>query len=149
MSPYYLTFRNFFFLKSNIRPLKIFLKSNILCTKKSVAPAIFLKSRFFLKSGFLKSRVYCIINRYTRYCSVVIFIKPGKQSTKQTDTMSLLSLCIKCESGHNLIHERALKNLLLWLTMKLPSSRWRLAPQILLEEELGKYTLWQKLLFNY
>ena len=57
--PIFSTFWKEIFLKSNIRPLKIFLKSNNLCTKKSVAPAIFLKSRFFLKSGFLKSRVYC------------------------------------------------------------------------------------------
>ena len=48
------------FLKSNFRAYKIFLKSNNLCTKKSVVPTIFLKSRFFLKSGFLKSRAYCI-----------------------------------------------------------------------------------------
>ena len=34
-------------------------KSNNLCTKKSVVATIFLKSRFFLKSGFLKSRQHC------------------------------------------------------------------------------------------
>ena len=39
--------------------LKIFLKSNNLCTKKSDVPTIFLKSRFFLKSSFLKSRFHC------------------------------------------------------------------------------------------
>ena len=36
------------------------LKSNNLCTKKSVVATIFLRSRFFLKSGFLKLRAYCI-----------------------------------------------------------------------------------------
>ena len=49
------------FLKSNIRPQKLFPKSNNLCTKKSVVPKIFLKLRFFLKSGFLKSRFHCTI----------------------------------------------------------------------------------------
>ena len=61
-SPYFSTFWINIFLKSNIRPYKIFLKSNNLCTKKSVVPTIFLKSRFFLKSGFLKSRFHCMGN---------------------------------------------------------------------------------------
>ena len=65
-------FWKFFFLKSNIRPLKIFLKSNNLCTKKSVVATIFLKSRFFLKSSFLKWRSHCTfrISRLMRHLIV-------------------------------------------------------------------------------
>ena len=47
------------FVKSNIRPWKISLKSSNLCTKKSVVATISIKLRFFLKLGFLKSRAYC------------------------------------------------------------------------------------------
>ena len=47
------------FLKTNIRPRKIFFKSNNLYTKIFVVATIFLKSRFFLKSQFLKSRFIC------------------------------------------------------------------------------------------
>jgi hypothetical protein len=40
---------------------KSFLNQTIyICTKKLVVPTIFLKLRFFFKSGFLKSRFHCI-----------------------------------------------------------------------------------------
>ena len=42
---------------------KTFLNQTKLCTKKSVVATIFLKSRIFLKSGFLKSRASCTSSR--------------------------------------------------------------------------------------
>ena len=73
--PIFSTFLGKIFLKSNIRPWEIFLKSNNLCTKKSVVPTIFLKSRFFLKSGFLKSRFHCtgcLIDTFSKYPDQVV-----------------------------------------------------------------------------
>ena len=60
--PIFSTFWEKVFLRSNIRPQKIFFKSNNLCTKKLDVATTFLKSRLFLKSGFLKSRFHCIMN---------------------------------------------------------------------------------------
>ena len=73
--PIFSTFWKKIFLKSNMGALKIFLKSNNLCTKKSVVPTIFLKSRFFLKSGFLKSRAYCIIILLSFFYGIQSLIK--------------------------------------------------------------------------
>ena len=43
--------------------------------QKSVAPTIFLKSRFFLKSGFLKSRFHCTTYGDNKFNLTIIHYK--------------------------------------------------------------------------
>ena len=54
---------NFCFLNQALGLRKSFLNKTTYVLKNSVVPIIFIKSRFFLKSGFLKSRFHCTVKR--------------------------------------------------------------------------------------
>ena len=57
--PFYLKMLNFSSLNQKILFLEIFLKSNILCTKILGTVKFFLKSKNFLTSNMLKSKIHC------------------------------------------------------------------------------------------